>query len=163
MQTLTNQWSNTVIKKGEISLFLLASGDVFKWMHGEHQINLLQGNPFDGMIANLYLREKMAQGYRVSKLIGIHSPSQWQPTNDGAIYQGSIWGVSYQVHLIVKDNGWQYLVHLQSTTNTQAVYDLMYGQDIGIGHPFGILMNEAYTSQYIDHQIFTQDDAIFWA
>ena len=157
MQSLTNQWSNHVIKKGEISLFLLPTGDVFKWMHGDHQINLLQGNPFDGMIANLFLREKTVQGYRVSKLIGIHSPSQWQLTEDGAIYQGSIWDVKYQVHLIVKENGWQYQVQLQSKLTTQAVYDLMYGQDIGIGHPFGILMNEAYTSQYIDHQIFTQD------
>lgn len=156
MQTLTNQWSTTVVKKGDISLFLLATGDVFKWMHGDHQINLLQGNPFDGMIANLYLREKTASGYRVSKLLGIHSPSQWQVTADGALYQGSIWGVSYQVQLIVKDNGWQYLVHLQSSTSTKAIYDLMYGQDIGIAHPFGILMNEAYTSQYIDHQIFTE-------
>jgi cellobiose phosphorylase len=158
MHTLTNQWSTTVIKKGDISLFLLSTGDVFKWMHGEHQINLLQGNPFDGMIANLYLREKMPQGYRVSKLLGIHSPSHWQATDDGAIYQGTIWGLSYQVHLIVNEQGWQYLVNLQSLTHTQAVYDLMYGQDIGIGHPFGILMNEAYTSQYIDHQIFTQDE-----
>ncbi len=158
MQTLTNQWSTTVIKKGDISLFLLSTGDIFKWMHGEHQINLLQGNPFDGMIANLYLREKMPQGYRVSKLLGIHSPSQWQATEDGATYQGTLWGVSYQVHLIVNEQGWQYLVNLQSASQTQAVYDLMYGQDIGIGHPFGILMNEAYTSQYIDHQVFAQDE-----
>ncbi|MEY3609605.1 MAG: hypothetical protein RLZZ264_126, partial [Bacillota bacterium] len=158
MQTLTNQWSTTIIKKGDISLHVLATGDVFKWMHGEHQINLLQGNPFDGMIANLYLREKTTQGYRVSKLLGIHSPSQWQINDDGAVYQGSIWGVTYQVQLIVKENGWQYLVHLQSSINTQVKYDLLYGQDIGIAHPFGILMNEAYTSQYIDHQIFTEAD-----
>jgi len=50
MHTLKNQWSSSFIKKGDISLTLLATGDVFKWMHGEHQINLLQGNPIDLMI-----------------------------------------------------------------------------------------------------------------
>lgn len=158
MDTLKNQWSSSFIKKGDISLTLLASGDVFKWMHGEHQINLLQGNPIDGMIANLYLREKTSQGYRVTKLMGIHSPSQWQLNEDGAVYQGSIWGLSYQVHLVVKEDGWQYQVHLHASKQTNAIYDLMYGQDVGIAHPFGILMNEAYTSQYIDHQIFTSGE-----
>jgi cellobiose phosphorylase len=153
MGTLTNNPITKKIDGGGIQLYLLESGDVFKWMHGDHQINLLQGNLIDGMIANIYLRETLPHGYRTTRLMGIHSPSYFQITADGAIYEGKIWDVFYQIHLIIDHNTWFYQIHL-SGTNITASYELFYGQDVGIAHPFGILSNEAYTSQYIDHQVF---------
>ena len=159
MATLHNQWQLYPIQQGGLTFSLLASGDVFKIMDQEHQVNLLHGNLLDGMIANIYLREKLATGYRVTKLLGIHSPSQWTLTKDGAIYQGTIWDVQYQVHLVVQAKSWFYQLHLKGK-NPQAQYDVMYGQDIGIAHPFGILSNEAYTSQYIDHQVFQTPQGI---
>jgi cellobiose phosphorylase len=153
MPVLQNRYQTVVIKPGEIELQLLASGDVFQWRHHDHQINLLQGNLIDGMIANLYLREKLPHGYRHQKLLGIGSPSQWQATVDGAVYVGQFADVTYHVHLIVQAKTWFYQVQLIGS-NPKATYDLFYGQDVGIAHPFGILSNEAYTSQYIDHQVF---------
>ena len=157
MASLTNHWQPQLLQKGNLSLHLLPTGDVFKWMDGDHQINLLQGNPLDGMIANLYLREKLATGYRVTKLMGVHAPGTWQSTTEGANYTGTVWDVTYQVHLILTETGWQYLLHLKGS-NPDAVYDVMYGQDVGIANPFGILANEAYTAQYIDHQVFKTPD-----
>ena len=156
MAILQNKWQQTIIQKGNIQFSFLQTGDIFKIMDQDHQVNLLHGNPFDGMISNLYLREKLTTGYRVSKLIGVHSPSKFTITADGAIYEGNVFDVQYQVHLLVHDKGWFYQLHLRGG-KPNAQYDVLYGQDVGIAHPFGILSNEAYTSQYIDHQVFQQD------
>jgi cellobiose phosphorylase len=156
MAILQNKWHQTIIQKGNIQFSFLQTGDIFKIMDQDHQVNLLHGNPIDGMISNLYLREKLTTGYRVSKLIGVHSPSKFIMTTDGAIYEGNVFDVQYQVHLIVHDKGWFYQLHLRGG-KPNAQYDVLYGQDVGIAHPFGILSNEAYTSQYIDHQVFQQD------
>lgn len=153
MAILNNQWQHHVIQQGTIQFTFLATGDVFKIMDQDHQVNLLHGNPMDGMISNLYLREKLTTGYRVSKLIGVNSPSTFAMTADGAIYEGTVFDVAYQVHLIVHAKGWFYQLHVRGG-NPQSQYEVMYGQDVGIAHPFGILANEAYTSQYIDHQVF---------
>jgi cellobiose phosphorylase len=156
MAILNNQWHHHVIQKGSIQFTFLATGDVFKIMDQDHQVNLLHANPFDGMISNLYFREKLSVGFRVSKLIGVHSPSTFTMTSDGAIYEGTVFDVNYQVHLIIHDKGWFYQLHLRGG-NPNRQYDVLYGQDVGIAHPFGILSNEAYTSQYIDHQVFHHD------
>jgi cellobiose phosphorylase len=156
MAILNNQWQQHVIQKGSLQFTLLATGDVFKIMDQDHQVNLLHGNPIDGMISNLYLREKITTGFRVSKLIGVHSPSKFIITADGAIYEGQVFDVQYQVHLTVHEKGWFYQLHLRGG-KTNGQYDVMYGQDVGIAHPFGILSNEAYTSQYIDHQVFQHE------
>jgi cellobiose phosphorylase len=156
MTILQNKWQQTIIQKGNIQFSFLQTGDIFKIMDQDHQVNLLHGNPFDGMISNLYLREKLTTGYRVSKLIGVHSPSKFTITSDGAIYEGNVFDVQYQVHLLVHDKGWFYQLHLRGG-KPNAQYDVLYGQDVGIAHPFGILSNEAYTSQYIDHKVFQQD------
>ena len=156
MAILNNQWHQHVIQKGTIQFTFLATGDVFKIMDQDHQVNLLHANPFDGMISNLYFREKLSVGYRVSKLLGVQSPSKFSMTTDGAIYEGTVFGVDYQIHLTIHDKGWFYQLHLRGG-NPKSQYELMYGQDVGIAHPFGILSNEAYTSQYIDHQVFHHD------
>lgn len=153
MATLDNQWQQYVITRGGISLTLLASGDVFKWQHGDHQINLVQGNLIDGMMANLYLRAHTATGYQFTKLLGVHSPSRWALTEDGAVYEGQWQGVTYRVRLVVAGDQWWYQLTLTGHPS-DVHYDVFYGQDLGIAHPFGILSNEAYTSQYIDHQVF---------
>ena len=159
MAILQNQWAQTIVQKGNIQFTFLATGDLFKIMDQDHQVNLLHGNPFDGMISNLYLREKISTGYRVSKLIGVHSPSKFMVTANGAIYEGQVFDVQYQIHLIVHDKGWFYQLHLRGG-KPSSQYDVMYGQDVGIAHPFGILSNEAYTSQYIDHQVFHHEEKI---
>lgn len=156
MATLTNRPQTLVIKEKDFELHLLATGDIFKWMHGDHQVNLIQGNVIDGMMSNLYLREHFEGQYQSQKLLGIHSPSHWQLTDHGAIYQGEWRSVHYRVELILQGTMWFYLLEL-SGGHPLATYDVFYGQDVGISHPFGILSNEAYTSQYIDHQIFQQD------
>jgi hypothetical protein len=105
MAILQNQWAQTIVQKGNIQFTFLATGDLFKIMDQDHQVNLLHGNPFDGMISNLYLRGKISTGYRVSKLIGVHSPSKFMVTANGAIYEGQVFDVQYQIHLIVHDKG----------------------------------------------------------
>jgi hypothetical protein len=66
MATLHNQWQLYPIQQGGLTFSLLASGDVFKIMDQEHQVNLLHGNLLDGMIANIYLREKLASDIKMT-------------------------------------------------------------------------------------------------
>ena len=142
----------------QLRLTFLESGDIFHWFYHDHQVNLLQANLIDGMISNLYLRVHDQTGYRVSKLIGIHSPSTFSLTNQGAIYQGEVFGVAYKLTLTILKQTWYYaLVLTPLHPQNHLVVDVIYGQDVGIAHPFGILSNEAYTSQYIDHQVFFID------
>ena len=67
------------------------------------------------------------------------------------IYQGSAFGVSYQVVLTVYSDRYYYDVLLEKHAGE---FDVVYGQDLGIASVWSVLSSEAYTAQYIDHAIY---------
>lgn len=139
------------IQTGKLAFEFLESGDIFRIAYDNNQINLLRGNLIDGQAANIYLRKKEHQGYQYQPLLGVNSNAKVAFTNNQVIYQGSAFGVSYQVVLTVYSDRYYYDVLLEKHAGE---FDVVYGQDLGIASVWSVLSSEAYTAQYIDHAIY---------
>lgn len=149
---------------GTMGLHVLPSGDIhFIEAHVRpdlsYQVNLLKGNMIDGQVANLYLRKRTESGYDFEKLIGIHSPSSFKVVDHQIIYQGIALGVEFQVVMTLHDDGWTYDVLLQAN-GSKDVFDITYGQDVGIASSKMIEDNESYTCHSIDHQVLKDSSSI---
>lgn len=142
-----------LLSSNDLVFELLESGDLFRIRYHHNQINLLRGNLLDGSVSNLYLRRFHAGKYDYKKLLGIQSNAQFEIVGNQAVYQGQAFGIDYQVVLSLHGHAWVYDVLLGKKT-LDGVYDLFYGQDVGIASTGSILASEAYTAQYIDHQAF---------
>lgn len=142
-----------LLSSNDLVFELLESGDLFRIRYHHNQINLLRGNLLDGAVSNLYLRRFYAGKYEYKKLLGVQSNAQFEIVGNQAVYQGQAFGIDYQVVLSLHGHAWVYDVLLGKKT-LDGVYDLFYGQDVGIASTGSILASEAYTAQYIDHQAF---------
>ncbi|KAI7260419.1 hypothetical protein KC345_g10071 [Hortaea werneckii] len=130
----------------------LPAGDIFEFTQGSILINQFQGNPIDGSVSNIYLRVHTDQGINSYPLLGIRSRSKLSYTGDKLIFEGSIEAISYTVTFApAKDGIWFW--HIQLSGNGEKV-DVIYGQDIGVAEKGGVLANELYMSQYLDHSVW---------
>lgn len=150
---ISSTLKKTTIKSDVLSFDLLESGDVFRIYHNDNQINLLRADLLDGQVANIYLRMKDQSPYKVYPLIGIKAQTAFEIKGNQVVYEGSILDTKYQITLTVEKDRWYYEVWVDKS-NQFKVYDLVYGQDIGIAHTGSIISSEAYTAQYIDHSIY---------
>jgi cellobiose phosphorylase len=153
MHILKTNIKKHILSSDELIFELLESGDIFRIRYHHNQINLLRGNLLDGSVSNIYLRRFYKGNYTYKKLLGLHSDSYFEFVGNQAVYQGKAFGIGYQVILSVHGHTWVYDVKLDKKQD-DAVYDLFYGQDVGIAPEGSILASEAYTAQYIDHQAF---------
>lgn len=142
-----------LISSNDLVFELLESGDLFRIRYHHNQINLLRGNLIEGSVSNLFLRRFHQGKYTFKKLLGVQSNAGFEIVGNQAVYQGQAFGIDYQVVLSLHGHAWVYDVLLGKKT-LEGVYDLFYGQDVGIASTGSILASEAYTAQYIDHQAF---------
>lgn len=146
------QMNMITLTRDDLSYTFLPTGDIFEFTQGSTLINLFQGNPADGSSNNIYLRVYTEQGIQSYPLLGIKSGSKLSRTDDKLIFEGSIEAISYRVTFApAKDGIWFW--QLQLSGNGETV-DVVYGQDVGIADKGGILANELYMSQYLDHSIW---------
>ncbi|MEK4004801.1 GH36-type glycosyl hydrolase domain-containing protein [Paenibacillus sp. FSL H3-0333] len=146
------QMNMITLTRDDLSYTFLPTGDIFEFTQGSTLINLFQGNPADGSSNNIYLRVYTEQGIQSYPLLGIKSGSTLSRTDDKLIFEGSIEAISYRVTFApAKDGIWFW--QLQLSGNGETV-DVVYGQDVGIADKGGILANELYMSQYLDHSIW---------
>lgn len=154
----------------DITFTFLPEGDIFEFTAGSVLINQFLGNPVDGSANNIYLRiydegqtkEGSAAGEdmqslkpqikTVIPLLGRASKSRLTYKKDYALYyQGTEEGIDYKVTFLPADHGvWFWKVELEGQNVT---CDLIYGQDISVADKGGVLSNELYISQYLDHHI----------
>lgn len=143
---------HVVLRHEECSFAFLPTGDVFEFAFNQFMINQFQGNSIDGSINNIYLRIYTAEGIRSYPLLGIHSDSQLAVGEDRLVYTGKAAEISYQVTFAPGQGGtWFWNIQLSGSEQT---VDLVYGQDLGMAGKGGVLANELYMSQYLDHSIW---------
>lgn len=141
----------------------LPDGDIFEFMSGSFLVNQLQGNPLDGSANNIYLRiyqkENDTVPSHVVPLLGRISRSQLFIRPDRAFYfRGTVEEITYEVTFLPADHGtWFWRVQLQGQ---QVICDLLYGQDISLAEKGGVLSNELYISQYLDHHILSGEHGV---
>ncbi|MEO1782804.1 GH36-type glycosyl hydrolase domain-containing protein [Enterococcus diestrammenae] len=140
------------LTKGELKATFLSSGDLYLLEANEAiMINQLNGNPLDGSLNQLYLREYTDTGLQVTPLIGSNAASRFSHTETALYWQGKAGNISYQVQFSLgADNTWFWSVNLSGQGET---VDLLVGQDLGNAAAGAVQSNEAYVSQYIDHHV----------
>ncbi|WP_336100860.1 GH36-type glycosyl hydrolase domain-containing protein [Paenibacillus phytohabitans] len=147
------QQSNMItLTRDALSYTFLPTGDIFEFTHESTLINQFQGNPVDGSANNIYLRVHTEQGISSYPLLGIRSGSKLSHSQDQLIFEGSIEAISYRVTFApARDGIWFWHIQLSGSGET---VDVVYGQDIGVAGKGGVLANELYMSQYLDHSIW---------
>ncbi|MFD2614915.1 GH36-type glycosyl hydrolase domain-containing protein [Paenibacillus gansuensis] len=140
------------LQAGELQFTFSPNGDLLEASAGEILINQLAGNPVDGSLNNLYLRLHTGTGITAVPLLGAASASRVSAGETALRFDGETGGVEYSVIFHLTAAGiWFWDIRL---TGTNCNADILYGQDLGIGHRGFVRSNEAYVSQYIDHAVF---------
>lgn len=151
---ILDQHAQRIVFRNETCSFsFLPSGDVFEFVSGPFLLNQFQGNPLDGSINNIYLRVYSEQeGIVCYPLLGIRSASQLAVDGERLVYSGSAGSIGYRITFAAAPGGcWFWHVELDGEART---VDLVYGQDLGVAEKGGVLSNELYMSQYLDHSIW---------
>ncbi|WP_080873208.1 GH36-type glycosyl hydrolase domain-containing protein [Oceanobacillus timonensis] len=136
-----------------LTISFLNSGDIYRIQHGDILINQILSNSLDGSLQNIYLRIFEEDGnISATPLLGVHSNSTFSIGVNKAKWTGNVAHVDYEVIFHLHQSTWFWEVNLTGETK-QA--DLIYGQDLGLANQGAVQANEAYVSQYIDYQVFT--------
>lgn len=141
------------IKKGNTEFTFLDTGDIREIRNKEIMINQMIGDAISGSVNNIYLRVYTENDIKNFKLLGINSDSLFSYNDESVKWEGKEEGISYSVTLtLATENTWYYEIVLDGNGET---VDIVYGQDISIADKGGVLANELYVSQYIDHKVLS--------
>ncbi|NQT85188.1 hypothetical protein HQ560_00390 [bacterium] len=122
---------------------------------GDVQINLFEGNPLEGALANLYLRSHEADGVAFVPLIGPASPLR-QAIGAGHMTASGAWrdiSCTCRLELAADEAAWYWRIRVVNRSEEAKKLDVVYAQDVGITSPAVTRSNEAFVSQYIDHNV----------
>lgn len=151
-KTLKYEPENMMFHSGAARYEFTQGGDVCSFYYGDYMVSRLVGNCLDGGVSNLWLR-LYEKEIRAVPLIGIHSPSKLERSENCLRYTGSFEGVCYTVVFHAHTSGWVFEVLLEG--EGQKV-DVVYGTDVGLGLENGVLENDLYVCQYLGHTIFKE-------
>ena len=130
------------IKKGNMSLDILPTGDIHKLQADNIMINQLLTSTIAPMVSNIFLRSNN----NIYPLIGRYA-KEFSIKENQLIYKG----MNYIIYLTLEENMWFYDIFLENIDSQMEVY---YTQDIGLATEGHVRNNEAYNSHYIDHKVF---------
>lgn len=144
--------SKFTIQNNELSFTFLNSGDLYEIGNKSTMINQWLSNPIDGSMNNLFLRIHGEDGIQFYPLLGSKSTSTVSHTDSQVIWQGEAGSLKYQVTFSLADGSvWFWNVEVEGNN---AEIEVIYGQDLGLADKGAVRTNEAYMSQYIDHNAF---------
>ncbi|OED36234.1 hypothetical protein AB834_03160 [PVC group bacterium (ex Bugula neritina AB1)] len=135
------------------------NGASSKIMAKDIMLNQVCGNPVDGNINNIYLRVYKGKDYLFSPLLGNTKKTTVTFSERQACWKGSFEGISYECQLVIDQEkaAWQWEVSLSNNSSNEVEVDLIYAQDLGLSTEGAVRVNEAYSSQYIDHYVFEDE------
>ncbi|RDW21470.1 cellobiose phosphorylase [Oceanobacillus arenosus] len=143
------------IQKGDLQFTFLNSGDIYEISHHNTMINQWLSNTIDGSLNNLYLRVYTANGIKAVPLLGAQSNSSISKSDSNIIFAGTTDNVAYTVTFRLSDKGiWFWDIELEGN---DVEVDIMYTQDLGLADKAAVRSNEAYISQYLDHNVFENE------
>ncbi|GIP21980.1 hypothetical protein J22TS3_22550 [Paenibacillus sp. J22TS3] len=158
--TMTATSAKLILENELLKFTFLNSGDLYQASGQNIMINQLLSNPVDGSLGNIYLRLHEQDGIHAYPLLGVDSGSLLRKYAGHLEWEGEIKSlesgkIKYRVRFTLADEGiWFWDVELEGSG---AEADLIYAQDVGIADPGAVRSNEAYLSQYIDHNVFDDE------
>ncbi|MDR9831642.1 cellobiose phosphorylase [Vibrio sp. FNV 38] len=113
-------------------------------------------------ISNIYLRQKQNDGYAVTPLLFFNDSIETFLLGDGNIAwktTTSQWTATVISSLSKANAAFFYQVEVENHTGHALDFDLVYGQDLALADRGSVQTNEAYCSQYLDHEVFKTDES----
>lgn len=137
-----------------LSISFLRNGALSSISYKNLMINLFEGNPIDDSLNNIFVRIHIDSKIVSAPLLGPTSKSSVFKSSNSIEFEGTFGAINYKCICMLADNEnvWFWKVYLSNDSVVEVKVDLIYVQDIGIADKNAIKLNEAYTSQYIDHQ-----------
>jgi 1,2-beta-oligoglucan phosphorylase len=144
--------SKFTIQANDLSFTFLNSGDLYEVANKSTMINQWLSNEIDGSMNNLFLRIHGENEIEFYPLLGSKSASTVSHTEHQVFWKGEAHSLKYQVTFSLADGGvWFWDVEVEGSGTE---IDVIYGQDMGLADKGAVRTNEAYMSQYIDHNAF---------
>ncbi|MDD4737085.1 MAG: cellobiose phosphorylase, partial [Kiritimatiellae bacterium] len=133
----------------------LPNGGLHSIQCGDIMINQVLGNPLEGGMNAVYLRLHEASGISWISLVGPASQSHFDFGDGAPAWHGEWNGLKYCCRLLLGETSasWFWRVDVENMGTESVCLDVVYVQDIGLAVTGALRSNEAYTSQYIDHQV----------
>lgn len=120
---------------------------LFETPNGEHAISNIYLRTFENDVVTatplLFFNEQ------IETFIQPNGLPAWRTTTDA--FQAT-------VSLKIVENAFFYDVEVLNTSGSDFNYDLVYGQDVGLADEGAVKTNEAYCSQYLDHEVFNSPE-----
>lgn len=126
----------------------------------EFLLNLVLGCPLSGSLQRLYVELDTDRGRRVVTVLGPGTQAkfaidsklaQWRVDAEGVVVVASL-------KLSESANGWGLVVEVENKTDATLRWRAFHGLDVGLSNVGAVRINEAYTSQYIDHRALDHAD-----
>lgn len=140
-----------------IQVSILETGNIGEINKDILMLNQLHGNNLETTAANIFLRIERSGNVLYSPLIGVGSNSKFIVEENQAIYDGEFEGIEYQVVLSIIKNAYFFDVLLKKNPTKDRI-TVFYGMDTAVSNIYALRNNEAYVSQYVDHQAFLTDN-----
>lgn len=134
---------------------LLSHGALRRLMFGPRlMLNLFVGNELEGGPANVWLRRRTVDGWRLAPLLGPQSPLSAYFAEDGFEMRGRWDGLALRLQLRLAANEPTLFWHLQAENLGAEPCEIapVLVQDVGLADYGAVRTNEFYVSHYLDLQ-----------
>ena len=122
--------------------------------------NLYEPTEFELALSNIYLRVKKGECITYTPLMYFNSEMRTFRTAAGHVGWETT-TAQFRARVIASvasdDNTIFYTADIENLGSEDITFDLIFGQDIALADEGGVKSNECYVSQYLDHQIFSND------
>ena len=142
-------------RAGSLQAVLQAHGALHTLRSGNLVLNLFPSTAPEAGPANLWLRLRLADGrVRLTPLLGPVAPGGQQRRGGPAGRQGIWRQVAWALHLVLAADrtAWFWHLALHNRGHQPLALDVVMLQDLALAPWPTLRLNEAYVSQYLDHQ-----------
>ncbi|MCG7585552.1 GH36-type glycosyl hydrolase domain-containing protein [Photobacterium sp. OFAV2-7] len=122
--------------------------------------NLYEPTEFELALSNIYLRVKQDNTISYTPLMSYNSDMRTFRTADGLVGWETTtaqFRARVTASLATDNNTIYYTADIENLQSEDITFDLIFGQDIALADEGAVKSNECYVSQYLDHQVFSDD------
>jgi len=144
--------THTLGSPSGLHFHFMEGGKLHSIRHGDDfLINLVLGCPLAGSLQRLSLEIEQDGEKRHIALLEPGAQTTFAIDKNLACWKYADETITATVTLTLESHGWAYKINLTNHSDTPLTWRAFHGLDVGLAPANSIRINEAYTSQYIDH------------